>query len=133
MKNLNRKLSVIALSGMAVFGGVAASGVQAFAAPKEVVVEQEVKDEDEVKLQSMINELQYGNIYKVIESSKNRNAILDKAEAKHRGSKFFQKRSVSLNQHNPKRSLDRLLRNRYDAVVVKFNGKYFLIEGIYGM
>ena len=49
MKNLNRKLSVIALSGMAVFGGVAVSGVQAFAAPKGASVKQEVSNVENVK------------------------------------------------------------------------------------
>ena len=130
MKNLNRKLSVIALSGMAVFGGVAVSGVQAFAAGNGVAVEQKVKDEGVEKLQDMINKLHFGGIYRVAEASDNKDDLLSQAKkiAEEKGaSKFLKRIAIKLNVNNPRKSLNRLLSQKNPAVVVKWNDRYYLI------
>lgn len=132
MKNLNRKLSVIALSGMAVFGGVAASGVQAFAAGNGVVVQQQAQDKVAEDLQELIVEVGFDNIYKAVKSSANRKQLLDEAQeiAKANGSRYFNRGSRSVNQKNPKKSLQKLLQSRQDAIVLKFEGKYVLLVDI---
>lgn len=129
MKNLNRKLSVIALSGMAVFGGVAVSGVQAFAAGNGVAVEQQAQDKVVEDLQREIRKAGYGGIYQAIESG-NKNVLLKKAEKLAENSRFFFRGSMSVSSKNPKKSLERILGQRQDALVVKFQGKYVLIQDV---
>ena len=125
MKNLNRKLSVIALSGMAVFGGVAASGVQAFAAGG-VAVKQEVQEDGVQKLQSEIRKAGFSGIYQVVKSG-NRADLLDEAQEISKGSKFFVRGSMSVNQSNPKRSLERILGRKHRALVLRFAGDCYLV------
>lgn len=130
MKNLNRKLSVIALSGMAVFGGVAVSGVQAFAAQPEVKVEQQQEQDKAVaEVQKMIEDLHFENIYKAVKSG-DRKVLIQEAVDKYAGSKFFQRGSIKLNPNKPQKSLDRILGRRNRAIVVGLNGNYVLIEEI---
>ncbi len=125
MKNLNRKLSVVALSGMALFGGVAASVVPAFA-DSSIAIEQEVKDEDAVKLQKLINKAGYGGIYVVVKSG-NKGKLLEEAEKLAQNSRFFYRGSMSINEKKPQKSLDRIFGRKHAAVVVKLGNKYFLV------
>ena len=130
MKNLNRKLSVIALSGMAVFGGVAVSGVQAFAAGNEVaVVEQEVKDEAAEKLQKLIRDAGFGGIYEAVKSGDKKDLLKEAAEIA-AGSKFFNRGSRSISKNNPKKSLEKLLRVRQVAMVLKLENDYILVKDV---
>ena len=129
MKNLNRKLSVIALSGMAVFGGVAVSGVQAFAAQPGVKVEQQAQDKV-AKLQQLIEKVGYDRIYKVVKSG-DRKALLDEAQQIASNSRFFNRGVRSVSASNPEKSLERILRQRQAAIVVKFQGEFILIKDIY--
>lgn len=132
MKNLNRKLSVIALSGMAVFGGVAVSGVQAFAAGNGVAVEQQAQDKVVEEVQELIKDAGFANIYKAVESSSDRKPLLEKASkiAQDKGSRYFNRGSRPINKRNPKKSLSKLLQNRQDAMVLKFGEKYVLLVDI---
>lgn len=130
MKNLNRKLSVIALSGMAVFGGVAVSGVQAFAAQPEVKVEQQVKDEAAEKVQNLIKEAGYGGVYEAVKSSKDRKPLLDEAQRIAAGSRFFNRGSRSINKKKPVKSLEQILRARQVAMVLRLNNDYVLVVDV---
>lgn len=129
MKNLNRKLSVIALSGMAVFGGVAVSGVQAFA-DSGVKVEQQAQDKAAEKLQKLIKEAGFGGIYEAVKSSKDRKPLLDEAQRIAAGSRFFNRGSRSISKKNPKKSLERILQVRQAAMVLKLGNDYILVVDV---
>ena len=129
VENLNRKLSVIALSGMAVFGGVAASAVPAFAAQPKVKVEQQAQDKVE-ELQELIEKLGYDRIYKAVRSG-GRKELLNEAQQIASNSRFFNRGVRSVSESKPEKSLEKILRQRQAAIVVKFQGEFILIEDIY--
>ena len=133
MKNLNKKISAVALASMVVLGGVAVSSVQSFAAPRQalLVENQEIQDKDAEEVQKMIKELGFSCIYRAIKSSPNKNKLIEEAAEKYQGSKFFRRGSMQLSKSNPKNSLRILLQRRQAALVVKLkNGNYVLIEGL---
>ena len=131
MKNLNRKLSVIALSGMAVFGGVAASGVQAFAAGG-AAVKQEVQKNGVAELQKQIDRAGFGGIYVVVKQG-NRQKLLAEAQDIAKNSKFFVRGSMSVNHNNPKKSLERILGRKHAALVLRYKGEnYLVVEDLVG-
>ena len=131
MKNLNKKIGAVALAGMVVFGGFAAGGVQSFAAEQaSSVVKEKIQDDGVQELQAMINLLYFVNIYKVLESSKDKKKLISKAEKICEGSKFFVRGSMKLNSKSPEKSLNNILGRKLGALVVKFGDNYYLIEGL---
>lgn len=116
MKNLNKKISVIALSGMAVFGGVAASVVPAFAA-SEVAVEQEVQDEGIKALNKKIKNASYKGRsfdYKAFASFKSKEAAKEALKKYGRA-------------NNHVRKVDHRL-GRYLAMFADIGARVFILE-----
>lgn len=125
MKNLNKKLSVIALSGMAVFGGVAVSGIQAFAAGNEVVVEQEVQDEVAAELDKLI--LKSGFSYKVLHSNNSKDKAREVMKEKYGGSSRLNNYAPSVKKSNIKRYLQKFAEDGARVFVLKYGGKWHVV------
>lgn len=128
MKNLNRKLSVIALSGMAVFGGVAASGVQAFAAPREIELADEVSDPIIEEINGVLKDLLVA--FRVVK------VVNDKSEARQElRSGIYPKASNSIisvkKQNDLSRVLNKVIRGnnfRYHSFGLSYQGKCYIIQ-----
>ena len=126
MKNLNKKIGAVALASMVVFGGVAASGVGSFAAAKESVsVSQENKDKAWLDLQAACRGFDY-RVAKEYANEKEARAALKDIKQKEPKRKIYP--GIRKLPHNPKKALSRLWHVNFERVVVKFEGKYFLIK-----
>lgn len=127
MKNLNRKLSVIALSGMAVFGGVAASVVPAFAS-SGLQVEQQAQDKDDIeKLNSEINNVGFSYRALLGKKFKNRKDAIDAMNSAYGHSSRLNVSSA----RNGERKLGKILKvfaNKGDRVfVLQYNQDWYVI------
>lgn len=125
MKNLNRKLSVIALSGMAVFGGVAASGIQAFAASDVSVFEQEVQDKDIAELNELILKADFS--YKALSKHGSKKEAREAMRNQYGKAKKLNNASPSVNKKNIKKVLGIFAQNGDRVFVLKHKSNYYVV------
>ena len=138
MKNLNKKIGAVALAGMVVFGGFAASGAQAFAnsfgpyGQLELALEGKADiskkmKEDMEELEAKIESLGY----KVLISYKNEDLLKSDAQKMYPHSERFLKKSIDFNKLS-KRGED-YFRNylsyrKAPVSIIKFKGEYHFIK-----
>ena len=130
MKNLNRKISAVALSSMVMFGGVAVSGISSFAASSKGVSVEQQKDGVRERLEAHCRKYDY----RVKEEFSSKEEAKQAIKAiKDQG--FFKVYGGirKLNKGNIDKLLKQLWRYNYERVVVEFEGKLFLIGLDYRM
>ena len=126
MKNLNKKIGAVALAGMVVAGGVAAAGVQSFAASESKSLIGQEQQQNNEKAERRLNFYCGFNGYKVLDSFNNPKDIKKEAR-KHAGISRVYSSIIDLNSENIFDKLDRLLSGRWNIVMVRYEGMYYLI------
>ena len=124
MKNLNKKISAVALASMVVLGGVAANGAQSFADSKKssLVDERNVQDDDMKELNKLIKKSYYKSgfpyeAFKYIGSKQDARNKIKRGDFG--GYNEFNKVIAKVNKDNIDKSLYRF---------VKSGSKYFILE-----
>lgn len=128
MKNLNKKISSVVLASMVLFGGIAASSVQSFAAfgkASLINVAQRNPEQDWKKIDDYFISIHKN--YKVDDSAGSRSEALAKAKKLYSDVKKYQKIILKLNDKNFERRL-KMLSSEFDAFVVEYHGMWYLIS-----
>ena len=136
MKNLNKKIGAVALAGMVVLGGFAASGAQSFAfsgdyGQLELALEgkayiSEEMEKDMKKLKAKINGLGYN--YDVIIAYHNADMLKSDAQGRYSDFNSQLQRQINLDSRIGERMLKYRLSNKPYVSIVKFEGQYYFIK-----
>lgn len=131
MKNLHKKIGAMFLAGMVVFGGVAVSGVNSFAASNANLSIEQVQQKN-LKLKKVNFYLKRADVnIEAIEVKNNRQEIDQIIKDKYSDKKCYKKRNVP--QFRDKIELASNLkplkqRGIYELCIVKLNHDYYLIK-----
>ena len=124
MKNLHKKIGAMVLAGMVVLGGVAAGGVNSFAASKDkVCISNKVKNLQKIKVENSIKN--YGIL---LEESSDEKEIDNIKNEKYKNKKWNRKSIKVKSQCDIPLILIKASKGPRKIVKIEFRDIYYLIE-----